>query len=138
MWTTKEGLESWWGPEGFSAVVRKLDVRLGGEYEIALTAEAAEQLEGVRELGVATTTIARGTYTEVHRPRRLAFSTIADFIPGVDPYDVRTLVEFHPVGRSVRLVVTIEAMHDEQWTQLSRMGEESQLDRLAEVLRASG
>jgi len=27
MWTTKEGLEKWWGPEGFSSVVTHLDVR---------------------------------------------------------------------------------------------------------------
>ena len=29
MWTTKEGLEKWWGPEGFTSVVQHLDVRVG-------------------------------------------------------------------------------------------------------------
>jgi uncharacterized protein YndB with AHSA1/START domain len=29
MWTTKEGLEKWWGPEGFSSTVSHLDVRAG-------------------------------------------------------------------------------------------------------------
>ena len=31
MWTTKEGIESWWGPDGFAVKVRKLDLRAGGE-----------------------------------------------------------------------------------------------------------
>ena len=35
MWTTKEGLESWWGPERFSSTVRTLELRVGGRLEIA-------------------------------------------------------------------------------------------------------
>ena len=31
LWTTKEGIESWWGPGGFTVKVRKLDLRPGGE-----------------------------------------------------------------------------------------------------------
>ena len=31
LWTTKDGIESWWGPGGFSVSVRKLDVRPGGD-----------------------------------------------------------------------------------------------------------
>ena len=27
LWTTKEGIESWWGPEGFTTEVLKLDLR---------------------------------------------------------------------------------------------------------------
>ena len=40
LWTTKEGIESWWGPDGFSVKVRKLDLRPGGELHYALTATA--------------------------------------------------------------------------------------------------
>ena len=32
MWTTKDGLEKWWGPEDFSSTVRHLDVRAGGRF----------------------------------------------------------------------------------------------------------
>ena len=28
--TTREGIESWWGPEGFSVAVREMDMRPGG------------------------------------------------------------------------------------------------------------
>jgi uncharacterized protein YndB with AHSA1/START domain len=27
LWTTKEGIESWWGPDGFSVKVHELDLR---------------------------------------------------------------------------------------------------------------
>jgi hypothetical protein len=30
MWTTKDGIESWWGPEGFAVFVREIDVRPDG------------------------------------------------------------------------------------------------------------
>ncbi len=38
MWTTPEGIESWWGPDGFAVEVRKLDLRPGGELLYAMTA----------------------------------------------------------------------------------------------------
>jgi len=31
LWTTKTGIESWWGPEGFGVTVASLDLRPGGE-----------------------------------------------------------------------------------------------------------
>jgi uncharacterized protein YndB with AHSA1/START domain len=45
LWTTKEGLESWWGPEGFMTTVRKLELRPGGVWEYAMTATAPAQVE---------------------------------------------------------------------------------------------
>ena len=30
LWTTKEGIESWWGPDGFAVTVQELDLRPGG------------------------------------------------------------------------------------------------------------
>src|SRR3989442_1773889 len=65
LWTTKEGIESWWGPEGFATAVRKLDLRPGGGFEYAMTATDPAQIEGLKALGVALTSVARGTYTEV-------------------------------------------------------------------------
>ena len=37
LWTTKEGIESWWGPDGFSVEVRVIDLRPGGELLYAMT-----------------------------------------------------------------------------------------------------
>lgn len=35
-WTTKEGIEAWWGPTGFRTEVRELDLRIGGRYHFVM------------------------------------------------------------------------------------------------------
>ena len=93
LWTTKEGIESWWGPDGFEVKVRRLDVRLGGELLYAMTATAPEQIGFLKKAGMAQTTESLVTYTDVVPLKRLAFTQMADFIPGVTPYAVATTVE---------------------------------------------
>jgi len=61
-------------------------------------------------------------FTEVVPPRRLAYVHLADFIPGVEPYDVATVVELHETPDGVRMVLTFDAMHDDEWTQKATMG----------------
>jgi uncharacterized protein YndB with AHSA1/START domain len=134
MWTTKDGIESWWGPDGFSVKVRKLDLRPGGELHYAMTATAAPQIEFMKKAGMPLTTEARLTYTEVSPPRRLAYTHLADFIPGVEPYPVAHLIELAPLGDSVRMVLTFEAMHDEEWTKRAAVGWEMELGKLAKAL----
>lgn len=134
LWTTKQGIESWWGPDGFSTSVLKLDLRAGGELRYAMTATAAAQVEFMKNAGMPLTTEGRITYTEVVNQRQLEYTHLADFIPGVEPYNVATLVEFLSKGPSVQLVLTIDAMHDEVWTKRATMGHESQLDKLEKVI----
>jgi uncharacterized protein YndB with AHSA1/START domain/uncharacterized protein YdhG (YjbR/CyaY superfamily) len=131
LWTTKEGLESWWGPEGFTTQVRRLELRPGGHFEYAMTAADPVQVNALKAMGVPLTSVAHGTYSEVRPLRRLAYSTVADFIPGVEPYEVATVVELHPVARGVKLALIQDAMHDRQWTEMAKAGFESQLDKLA-------
>lgn len=80
------------------------------------------------------TTEARITYKEIVPQRRLAYTHLADFIPGVEPYDVETLVELNPTAQGVRMVLTFDVMHDDQWTQRAVMGWENELNKLAKVL----
>jgi len=134
LWTTDEGIESWWGPEGFSVKVRKLDLRPGGELKYAMTATAPEQIDFMKRAGMPLTTETQVKYTEVVPHQRLGYTTVADFIPGMKPYDVETTVEFHASAQGVRMVLTFDAMHDETWTQRQRMGHESQLRKLDQVL----
>lgn len=138
LWTTKEGIESWWGPDGFTVVVRRIDLRVGGELLYAMTATAPPQIEFLRKAGMPLTSETRVTYTEVVPHRRLAYVTVADFVPGVAPYDVTTGVDLYPSGDRVRMVLTVGAMHDEQWTKMAVMGWEGQLGKLARVLEAHG
>ena len=137
LWTTPAGIESWWGPDGFAVVVQELDLRPGGALRYAMTAVDPGMVAFMEREGMPVTTALRCTYTEVEEPRRLAFTNLADFIPGVDPYPVATVVELHADGEGTRLVVTIDAMHDELWTGRARDGWTSQLGRLDTTLAAT-
>ena len=136
LWTTREGIESWWGPEGFSVVVDELDLRPGGDLLYTMSAVGAEQMEYMVKAGMPLATQHRLTFTKIEPPRRLEYRDMADFIPGVEPYEVNTLIELSEVEDGVRMVLTFDAMHDERWTQLAVMGRESELTRLAEALAA--
>lgn len=135
LWTTKDGIESWWGPDGFAVKVRRLDVRPGGELLYDMTAIATDQIEFLKKAGMSLTTPSRVTYVDVVPMKRLAFTQIADFIPGVKPYEVAHSVDFETASPGVRMVLTLDAMHDEYWTKLAVMGWESELDRLAGLLK---
>jgi uncharacterized protein YndB with AHSA1/START domain len=135
LWTTKDGIESWWGPPGFEVKVRTLDVRRGGELLYAMTAVAPDQIAFLKKAGMALTTESLVTYTEVVARTRLAFTQMADFIPNVKPYAVAMTVDFDTQQEGVRLVMTLDAMHDEYWTNMMVMGWESELGKLAGLLK---
>jgi uncharacterized protein YndB with AHSA1/START domain len=136
LWTTKEGIESWWGPDGFATKVLEIALRPGGQLLYEMTAIASAQVEFMKKAKMPLTNQNRITYTEVIPNRRIAYTHLADFIPGVEPYDVGAVVEFHVDGQSVRMVLTFDPMHDEQWTRRAVMGHESQLGKLDRVIAA--
>ena len=136
LWTTKEGLESWWGPDGFAVTVRKIDLRPGGELLYAMTAVAPEQIAFLKNAGMPIVTESRATYREITPPRRLAYDHDTDFIAGVEPYNVATLIELEPTADGVRMVLTFDAMHAEEWTKLAVMGWEMELGKLERLLAA--
>jgi len=77
-------------------------------------------------------------FTEVTPPRRLVYSNLADFIPGVAPYEVGTMLELSETKAGVRLVLTIERMHDEEWTRRAVTGWEMELGKLEKALAQRG
>jgi uncharacterized protein YndB with AHSA1/START domain len=68
LWTTKEGIESWWGPDGFTVNVIEIDVRPSGQLHYAMTATAAPQIEFMKKAAMALTTKVHVTFTEVAAP----------------------------------------------------------------------
>lgn len=138
LWTTREGIESWWGPGGFSVTVRHLDLRPGGELRYAMTAVDPPQVAFMKKAGMPITTEARARYTEVVPLRRLAYVHLADFIPGVEPYDVATVVELELTDGGVRMTLTFDPMHDDEWTSRAVMGWQSELGKLDAVIAARG
>jgi uncharacterized protein YndB with AHSA1/START domain len=134
LWTTKGGIESWWGPGGVRVKVRKLDLRPGGELLYAMTAVEPAQVAFMEQNGMPLTQELQITFTAIEPRRRLAYVHLADFIPGVEPYDVATVVQLHPTDDGVRLVLMFDAMHDEEWTNRAALGWRAELERLTEVL----
>jgi uncharacterized protein YndB with AHSA1/START domain len=135
LWTTKDGIESWWGPEGFSVTVQHLDLRAGGELRDTMTATAPEQVAFMRQAGMPLATEVSLAYTEVEHLQRLSYTMSTDFVPDVEPYESATRVSFAPEPDGVHMVLSFSAMHDEEWTQRARLGHESELDRLEALLR---
>ena len=136
MWTTKDGIESWWGPEGFAVTVRSIDLRPGGNLDYTMRATDTGQIEFMKKAGMPIAIDHRLTYTEVAPPRRLGFSQYADFIPGVEPYQVNNTVDLQRTADGVRVIVTIDRMHDDYWTEMAVKGWASELDKLAKALAA--
>ena len=120
LWTTKSGIESWWGPEGFKVTVTSLDLRPGGNLIYLMTAVAPDQVAFMKRAGMPLTSECKVTYTEVSRPNRLAYKTLADFVPGVTPYEVATVVDLEATTDGVTVTVTFDAMHDDIWTERAR------------------
>ena len=134
LWTTKDGVEAWMGPDGFTVSVTEMNVRPGGVMVYAMTAVGADQVEYMVKAGMPLVTMQNVRFLEVDPPRRLVYRDVADFVPGVEPYEVETVVELHAAGDGTRLVLTFDAMHDEQWTEMSRLGREMELRKLADLL----
>jgi uncharacterized protein YndB with AHSA1/START domain len=139
-WTTPAGIESWWAPDGFAVEVRALDLRLGGELVYAMTAIAPEQVEFMNNAGMPLTTVSRKTFTELSEPTRIAYTSLIDFVPGVEPYEHLTVVDLQASddGRSTRVVMSAESLHDDVWTERLLAGRAMELDHLAAVLAPAG
>lgn len=130
LWTTKEGFESWWGPEGCRVEVRALEARVGGPLEYAMIVEGAEQRAAAKRLGLSVSQEVRARFAELHPMKRLVLAHVMDFVPGVEPYESTIAVDFLSVDESSRMVITIYPLHSEEFTRLSHEGFAYQLTKL--------
>ena len=130
LWTTAAGIEEWWAPDGFENRVSELELRPGGPLVYTMTATAPEQVEFMENAGMPLSTESRKTFTEVSPPTRLAYLSLIDFVPDHDPYDHLTVVDITPAGDLAHVVMTVDPMHDETWTQRILAGRSNELDSL--------
>jgi len=137
LWTTKTGMESWWGPAGFATEVTEMDVRPGGRIVYLMSAVDPEVRAFVRSRGTPEATQSVLTIHEVVRNRRLVTTNRVDFIAGVAPYEVGMTMELEARPGGTRLLVTLDAMHDKGWTEMAVKGWESQLENLARLLASN-
>ena len=133
LWTTPEGIESWWAPDGFTVKVQKLELKPKGELVYTMTASGSEQIEFMRNAGMPLTTESHKTFTVVRPNTRLAYLSLVDFVPNHKPYEFLTVVDLTETDGRTRVVMTVDRMHDEVWTQRLVAGRENELNNLAKV-----
>ncbi|HLU68823.1 MAG TPA: SRPBCC domain-containing protein [Kofleriaceae bacterium] len=136
LWTTREGFESWWGPEGFRVEVHELDLRVGGALAYDMIASDPEVIAVMQKQGIPLSHPTRGTFVEIEPLRRLKIRHMIDFVAGLEPYENHILLELFPEGSSVRMVVTIDPHSTDEWTQRAAAGFESQLRKIPALLAA--
>lgn len=130
LWTTKDGFESWWGPEGFRVEVHVMEARPGGALEYDMIADTPEMVAAMKEMSQSASHNTRGWFGEYRPHTRLTLRHMIDFIDGVEPYESLIEVELTPLGDQTRMVVTIHPHRDPYWTQMSAEGFRSQLIKL--------
>ncbi len=138
LWTTKAGIESWWGPPGFAVTVQHIDLRAGGTVAYTMTAMAPEMVAYMKTHAMPTATKAHITYSEVTPLRRLAYAHLVDFIPGTAPYSTALAVDFSAEGAEAEMRLTFQRMRDAEWSERQRMGWEGELGKLAAILPLVG
>jgi uncharacterized protein YndB with AHSA1/START domain len=136
LWTTKEGFESWWPPEGFRTEVHAIEARPNGKLHYEMIAETPETLAVMKELGLPASHVERARFSEFRPPERLAFCILMDFLPDVAQYESTLMVDFFPSGKWVRMVVTQSPMHDEKFTKMAAEGLASQFRNLDKLFQS--
>ena len=130
LWTTKQGFESWWGPQGFRADVHVLDARVGGELRYDMCADTDEMKAAMKKMGRPEKHATHSRFTELRPRERLVLTNVIDFLPGVATYESEIAVDFSVQGDRVRMVVSLDPMHSEQFTKMQEEGFTSQLTKL--------
>lgn len=130
LWTTKEGFQSWWGPQGFRADVHELDAREGGALRYDMVADSAEAIASMLKMGAETSHAVHARFVEVKVRERLVIRNVIDFIPNVPAYENDIEVELTSTGDRVTMRVTLNGMHDDHMTEMQKQGFTSQLGKL--------
>ena len=134
LWTTADGISRWWAPDGFRTDVDLIDARPDGELLYTMTADDPAQVAFLEQNGLPLSTRARKVFTELRRPSRIAYRSIIDFVPDHEPYEQLTVVDLEPSSEGTRVVMQVEELHDEVWTERLLAGRANELDNLARLV----
>lgn len=130
LWTTKRGFESWWGPQGFRVAVHEIEPRVGGVLRYDMIADSPEMIAAMKQMGRPVSHLTNSRFAELAPRSRLVLTNTIDFIPGVATYESHIAVDLASSGETVRLVVTLDAMHSDEFTTMQKEGFTSQLTKL--------
>lgn len=132
LWTTKQGFESWWGPQGFRADVHTLEARAGGALEYDMVADTPEMIAVMKQMGRPASHPTHSRFSELKLHERLVITSVIDFLPGVEPYEASITVDFSAASGTVRMVITLDPSHSEEFSRMTQEGFTSQLTKLDE------
>ena len=121
-WTSAEVLRRWWQAErGWETPEATVDPRVGGAVRVVMRDTDGDSHGG------------GGTYTEVERPTRLAFTWTWD------DSDRETLIEvdFEPAGTGTRVSFTHSLLADEETVRNHEYGWSNVLDSLGRYLEGA-
>ena len=103
LWTTADGIASWFGPRGFTVVVDEIDLRPGGVFRYTMRATDPQMKAMMAERGRPEAFTDSATFTDVEPPHRLAYKS------PMGPETLFTSVEFSVVPGGVKMVLVIDA-----------------------------
>ena len=129
LWTTKEGLEEWFAPEGLHLEISTLELWVGGTFNHVMTAVGAEQVAYMAHLNRPPTTWVSARFVEIEPHRRLRIRFDIDFVHGVEPYPYDMVMELSAEAGRVRMIVTADRHPDAEMTRGAILGLTSQLRR---------
>ncbi|MET0286099.1 MAG: SRPBCC domain-containing protein, partial [Polyangiales bacterium] len=67
----------------------------------------------------------------------LVITNSIDFLPGVEPYEADITIDFFVSDANVRMVVTLDPLHSEEFSRMQLEGFTSQLRKLERRFAAS-
>ncbi|HJP81201.1 MAG TPA: SRPBCC domain-containing protein [Candidatus Saccharimonadales bacterium] len=138
LWTTAEGIESWWAPDGFSVKVDKLELKPEGELIYTMTATAKPQIEFMQSAGMPLSTTSHKTFVALEPNKKISYNSLVDFVPGKDSYNFLTVVTLEPIdANTTKVVMQMEPLHDEEWTGRLAAGRQNELNNLDTVIRSA-
>jgi hypothetical protein len=103
---------------------------LNGKLHYSLFADTLEMVEAMKQMERPASHETDGWFSEFQPRTRLSLTHVIDFLPGVPSYENKMTVEFFTAGENTQMVVTMDPMHDEDFTRMSNMGFASQLTKL--------
>lgn len=118
MWTTPEGFESWWAPEGFRIQMHTFEAGPNGNVNFDMIAEAPEVIDVLTKLGLPLHNLIQSRFAVFHPYEQLEFRMLMDFVPDVENYDNVIRVDLIPVQGGVRMVAAMSPTHSEEHTRM--------------------
>src|SRR5262245_44096295 len=133
-WAEFEGVKKWWGPNGFTSPLARMDFREGGTSLVCMRAPNGQDFYNI------------WTYRKIESLKRIEFilgwadkdgqkiDPVTMGLPPDIPQEVRHVVTFKDVDGKTELTVTEYGYKSDQTLDLSKQGLEQCLDKMATAL----